>query len=113
MTKPAVKTTILFAAMSLACLALRGGEIERKTTPVMGWSSWNSFGLGVNYDNVKAQMDALVRLGLRDLGWTYVNIDDCFQDGSLDCETLSKEAAFVTDCGADGIIWPAASDAMK
>ena len=54
---------------------------ERKLTPVMGWSSWNSFGRGVNHGKVKAQMDALVRLGLRDLGWTYVNIDDCFQNG--------------------------------
>jgi len=35
------------------------------------------------------------------------------EDGSLDCETLSKEAAFVADCGVDGIIWPAATDAMK
>ena len=35
------------------------------------------------------------------------------EDGSIDCETLAKEAAFVADCGADGIIWPAANDAMK
>ena len=35
------------------------------------------------------------------------------EDGSLDCETLAKEASFVADCGADGIIWPAANDAMK
>ena len=35
------------------------------------------------------------------------------EDGSFDCETLAKEAAFVADCGADGIIWPAALDAMK
>ncbi len=34
-------------------------------------------------------------------------------DGSLDCETLAKEARFVADCGVDGIIWPAANDAMK
>ena len=34
-------------------------------------------------------------------------------DGSLDCATLAKEAVFVADCGADGIIWPAANDAMK
>ena len=34
-------------------------------------------------------------------------------DGSLDCSTLAKEAAFVADFGADGIIWPAANDAMK
>ena len=35
------------------------------------------------------------------------------EDGSLDCATLAKEAAFVADCGADGIIWPAANDALK
>lgn len=35
------------------------------------------------------------------------------EDGSLDCLTLAKEAAFVADCGADGVIWPAANDAMK
>ena len=35
------------------------------------------------------------------------------EDGSLDCETLAKEASFVADCGADGIIWPAANDAIK
>ena len=34
------------------------------------------------------------------------------EDGSLDCATLAKEAAFVADCGADGIIWPAAKDAL-
>lgn len=34
-------------------------------------------------------------------------------DGSLDCETLAKEAAFVADCGADGIIWPCAKDALE
>ena len=35
------------------------------------------------------------------------------EDGSLDCETLAKETRFVADCGADGVIWPAANDAMK
>ena len=34
------------------------------------------------------------------------------EDGSLDCATLAKEARFVADCGADGIIWPAAKDAL-
>ena len=78
---------IVIAAAVAACSCDAGktcgasAAIPRKLTPVMGWSSWNSFGNGVNYDRVKSQMDALVRLGLRDLGWTYVNIDDCFQDG--------------------------------
>jgi len=35
------------------------------------------------------------------------------ENGSLDCATLAKEAVFVADCGADGIIWPAANDALK
>ena len=34
------------------------------------------------------------------------------EDGSLDCATLAKEAKFVADCGANGIIWPAAKDAL-
>ena len=35
------------------------------------------------------------------------------EDGSLDCETLAKEARFVADAGADGVIWPAAKDALE
>ena len=35
------------------------------------------------------------------------------EDGSLDCETLAKEARFVADCGADGVIWPCAKDALE
>ena len=34
------------------------------------------------------------------------------EDGSLDCGTLAKEAAFVADCGAQGVIWPAAKEAI-
>ena len=34
------------------------------------------------------------------------------EDGSLDCATLAKEAKFVADCGANGIIWPAAKDSL-
>lgn len=35
------------------------------------------------------------------------------EDGSLDCATLAREARFVADAGAHGIIWPPAEDAMK
>ena len=34
-------------------------------------------------------------------------------DGSLDTDVLAKEARFVADCGANGVIWPAADDALK
>ncbi len=35
------------------------------------------------------------------------------EDGSLDCETLAKEARFVAGCGANGAIWPPAAEAVK
>lgn len=35
------------------------------------------------------------------------------ESGELDCATLAKEARFVADCGADGVIWPPAEEAIK
>jgi alpha-galactosidase len=50
-------------------------------TPPMGWNSWNVFGCDVNEANVRAAADAMVAAGLRDHGWTYINIDDCWEGG--------------------------------
>ena len=54
---------------------------EKKSTPPMGWSSWNAFGKGVTEENVIAQIDAMVDSGLAAAGYEYINIDDCWQDG--------------------------------
>ena len=35
------------------------------------------------------------------------------EKGEVDFEILAKEAQFVADCGASGVIWPAADDALK
>ena len=35
------------------------------------------------------------------------------EKGEVDCAVLAKEAKFVADCGANGIIWPAADDSLK
>ena len=50
-------------------------------TPPMGWNSWNCFGCDVNEANVRAAADAMVASGLINHGWTYINIDDCWEDG--------------------------------
>ncbi len=47
-------------------------------TPPMGWNSWNSFGCDVNEVLVKATADAMVSTGMKDAGYQYVNIDDCW-----------------------------------
>ena len=44
-------------------------------TPPMGWNSWNGWGDFVTDENVRASADALVKTGLIDHGWTYINID--------------------------------------
>ncbi len=45
-------------------------------TPPMGWNSWNCFAWAVTEKNVRDAADAMVKSGLRDHGWTYINIDD-------------------------------------
>jgi alpha-galactosidase len=48
-------------------------------TPPMGWNSWNKFGCAVSEQVIRDAADALVSTGMRDLGYRYVNIDDCWQ----------------------------------
>jgi alpha-galactosidase len=50
-------------------------------TPPMGWNSWNCFACDVTEANVRAAADAMVASGLINHGWTYINIDDCWEAG--------------------------------
>ncbi len=47
-------------------------------TPPMGWNSWNCWGCAVDQDKILASAQALVKTGLINHGWSYVNIDDCW-----------------------------------
>ncbi|PYQ16528.1 MAG: alpha-galactosidase [Acidobacteria bacterium] len=48
-------------------------------TPPMGWNSWNRFGCDVSEKLMKETADALVATGMRDAGYQYLVIDDCWQ----------------------------------
>ncbi|WCN79569.1 glycoside hydrolase family 27 protein [Micromonospora sp. LH3U1] len=48
-------------------------------TPVMGWNSWNYYQCNIDENVVKKQADALVSTGMRDAGYKFVNLDDCWQ----------------------------------
>jgi alpha-galactosidase len=50
-------------------------------TPPMGWNSWNKFGCNVSEALIKEMADAMVKSGMRDAGYRYVVIDDCWQTG--------------------------------
>ncbi|GES98296.1 glycoside hydrolase family 27 protein [Rhizophagus clarus] len=44
----------------------------------MGWNSWNRFNCTIDENLIKQTADALVDYGLRDVGYKYLNIDDCW-----------------------------------
>jgi alpha-galactosidase len=58
------------------CFALDNGLAQ---TPPMGWNSWNKFGCNVDEKLIKEIADALVSTGMRDAGYHYLVIDDCWQ----------------------------------
>ena len=61
-------------------------------TPPMGWNSWNCFGCDVSEAKVRAAADAMVASGLINHGWTYINIDDCWEAGrDSEGKVLSNE----------------------
>lgn len=49
-------------------------------TPAMGWNSWNCFADQVSAEKVKKAAEAMVKSGLVNHGWTYINIDDFWQN---------------------------------
>jgi alpha-galactosidase len=48
-------------------------------TPPMGWNSWNKFGCNVSADLIRQMADAMVKSGMKDAGYQYIVIDDCWQ----------------------------------
>ena len=48
------------------------------STPPMGWNSWNGFGCNVDEKMIRETADAIVTKGMKDAGYQYVVIDDCW-----------------------------------
>jgi alpha-galactosidase len=48
-------------------------------TPPLGWNSWNCFASAVDDKKVRSAADAMAKSGLINHGWTYINIDDCWE----------------------------------
>src|SRR4030095_15226332 len=53
-------------------------------TPPMGWNSWNTFGCNINETLIRQMADAIVSSGLRDLGYQYVGVGDCWVNPNRD-----------------------------
>ena len=61
---------------SVVIIATTTATIMTATRPIMGWSTWNTFGQTISDSAMREVADAMVSKGLRDAGYTYVNIDD-------------------------------------
>jgi alpha-galactosidase len=53
-------------------------------TPPMGWNSWNTFGCNINEALIRQMADAMVNSGMRDAGYEYVVVDDCWMNPNRD-----------------------------
>lgn len=47
-------------------------------TPPMGWNSWNNFACNIDEVLIRQTADAMVTSGMKDAGYQYVVIDDCW-----------------------------------
>ena len=47
-------------------------------TPQMGFNTWNKFQCDINEDIIVGIADAMVSTGLKDAGYQYINLDDCW-----------------------------------
>lgn len=68
---------------------------KKNHLPAMGWNSWNAFGSGNTEALTKDMADAMVRLGLDKLGYSYVVLDDgCYKPVRVDGKLANEEVKF-------------------
>ena len=83
---------IIVITLTLNNILARDDGLAR--TPPMGWLSWTRYACEtdcnkypdacINEELYKAQADRLVKDGFKDLGYNYVNIDDCWSEKQRD-----------------------------
>jgi alpha-galactosidase len=73
-------TCFVLAVLSLfSTLPAKAQGNDLAARPPMGWNSWNHFRDKVDDAAVRAQAEAMVSSGMRDAGYTYINIDDTWE----------------------------------
>src|SRR5580704_1931764 len=84
MAKAAIRNLLMILVLMSAGGAILAQEatITASTlapTPPMGWNSWNKFACNVSEDLIRQTADAMVKSGMKDAGYQFVVIDDCWQ----------------------------------
>jgi alpha-galactosidase len=70
--------------LAISCMPAVGHALDNglARTPPMGWNSWNKYACkGLNEKVVRETADAMASNGMKDAGYQFVIIDDCWQTG--------------------------------
>ena len=79
------RRTFALAIVLAATASVYAQKSTLAATPPMGWNSWNHFAAKVDDKAVRSAADAMVASGMRDAGYTYINIDDTWE-GTRDAQ---------------------------
>ncbi len=78
---PGEKEAVAARAAAYLARATLPPASDPKARPLMGWSSWNTFGIGISEAIILETARAMATNGLAAAGYRYVNIDDGFFNG--------------------------------
>lgn len=78
MKKLSIEKVLAFMVCTIAFTSNLNAQIRSIDPPIMGWSSWNTYRVNINEDLIKKQADAMVSQGLKEAGYSFVNVDDGF-----------------------------------
>eukprot|EP01136_Pigoraptor_vietnamica_P027484 Opistho-1_new@83826 len=91
------RMSAFLAVVALLAASAHGYNNGVALTPPMGWSSWNTFACNVSESLIKEVADTMVKNGMRDAGYVYVNIDDCW----MRCTNRSSDTCHSPEDGRD------------
>ena len=80
----ALATGIAASATAQSAARVHAAPPGLAPTPPMGWNSWNKFGCRIDESLIRETADAMVASGMKDAGYKYVNIDDCWEAAERD-----------------------------
>lgn len=83
-TMAVAATVVVTSTLSLKPAQALDNGVGR--TPPMGWNSWNTFGCNINETLIRQMADAIVSSGMRDAGYEYVVVDDCWMNPTRDAQ---------------------------
>jgi alpha-galactosidase len=75
------RSAIYTAAAAFLFSRARAVDNGLAITPQMGWDNWNAFGCDVSETLLLQTAELIVDYGLKDLGYHYVILDDCWSVG--------------------------------